>query len=1488
MKVKVNEISQSQIYFFFLVLVAFSASASLLYGIQELEVAEKNENPNSVTEYVPTSKIESIQDFFSLSNQINNTNFPRIIDHISNLSSYGSRVTGYPGYEMAASYIHNFFAGAGLEGVDYITYPLIVPIDKNTKVSINGNNYSAFTLEPNSVHTSQISRGGISGPLIYGKTGEFTDLDGKIVKDSIVALEFNSRDNWINIAALGAKGVIFLETLESTRYEAELKNIDVPLNFPRIYIENSTTSNTLRTLSTFNNQTISVYSNMEWTSIEAKNVVGYLPGLTEDTIVISSYFDSSSVIPGIAPGADQACGIATLLELIQILKDNNISPQHRIMFLALSGHHQSATGAREFVSQNYDILNRPEGIKLFISLDLSSTNNKIGITPYGYLYRFKLQFTSGNNLYGRLKDVGEKFLVSYASDIKAETGYDFDVASYIALQTFENIAPITFLGDQEPFVASNVLGLSFFTAETNRLLFHTPMDTLDKIKPDLLKSQVVYSICAISELISEESLDNYLDLQPSSFSIRHKKHVGFGNIEGYCKIYNESTGWYTNVPNALIRITSLDTRTGAAGFYSYITQADESGYYKVRGVSSSQPDNVLKFRAEAYQFDEEGNIIKGINLGPRGQSFDPSKKLTTKTITINPTVFECGSIQIFGVNHPYTQEPVAGTINYQIIHPDTRASFFSFGFIGADSVNVVFIQPDSPSVLVGELPDGVLAVYVTNSDTDVLRGKGVSVNTGETENLGYIAFITARDLQAMTQTYVDLYTSFNIYNALVDDTLHRSLNSSAAANSFLLSLNYSKAIVAITQAQTWSYDAFKGARQVIEDGTSTTIFFAILLLPFSFAVTSLLFNFDSGVKKIITTGLIYGFTLLIFYFIHPGLHLSSNIAMVILGVIAIIFVFPALYMIYSEGYDFLKNLRVRLVGSHFADTSRTSTVLIAMSTGISRMKKRKGRTIIALSGIILITFSLTLFTSASTQVSVFTRGVETTTSYEGVQIRTKDWVSPLSEQLLDTLEIEYGNNVQFSSRWWLYPPSDWDNGYVNVTSLSAANSWEGWAILGLDPEEQNFFPLAEAMNYGSWFNKSNSFECILTDFSASQLQVNVNDSVLWAGTEFKIVGILDSSIFDDLKDYDNEAISPKNNHASSANVHIRANQTFIIPSETAKKLGASLFAISILAEKSLATDIAELVSSTFGRYLEIRVGSENLVTIHKRVIQSLGQGIAELAIPLTIAILLMVNTSISTVYESKKEIAIFTSLGLAPFHIAGLFLAEFLVYAVIGSVIGYLAGITSAVTLSVIGMFPESLAINYSSGSVINALGFGIAGILLSTIYPLRISAKISVPSVKRSWELATRPGEDGKRWSIPLPFVAATKEEAKGILEFLREFFVIYESESVGGAFFAESIRTREVTRNERREIHLLAVVSLAPFDMGLKQRTDLFSYFDEEKSRWIFEIDLLKTDGILSAWETSVRRFVDSIRKQLLIWRSLPQSEKSTKAQQFKEKVS
>jgi hypothetical protein len=473
--------------------------------------------------------------YSELQRQISDTYFDNIQSHIENFSNFRSRVTGYPGYVLAADYIESFFVSQGLTDVSTMTYPNLVPIDSDTSIEVNGVNYTAHTLMPNSFNTGKAN--GLSGTLIYGGMGSYSELDGKKIEDSIVVLEFNSQDNWINVASLGAKAAIFLSTNDTNRFETEKKNLDIPLYFPRLYIHNQTTSRMIKSLAMQNSQTTSIFSQMDWTTVDAKNIMGILPGNNNDIFVISAYFDSSSIVPSVAPGADEACGIATLLELIRVIKDNNITPEKTLMFLALSGHNQQAAGARYFVDKYYSSLNVDSGIKLFFSLDLSTTSTKVGINPYGYLYNFQLQFTTGNRLIKRMKEIGEDYLEDYADDIRSDTGASFSVQSFITNTEFRHIAPITFVGDQEPFVASNVIGLSFFTAESHRIRFNTPIDLPNSLQYDQLKEQVIYVVCALSKLVLETSLDSHLDLENKLFALKTAtySHVGYGYIEGYVK-----------------------------------------------------------------------------------------------------------------------------------------------------------------------------------------------------------------------------------------------------------------------------------------------------------------------------------------------------------------------------------------------------------------------------------------------------------------------------------------------------------------------------------------------------------------------------------------------------------------------------------------------------------------------------------------------------------------------------------------------------------------------------------------------------------------------------------------------------------------------------------------------------------------------------------------------------------------------------------------
>ncbi|MFX0207345.1 MAG: M28 family metallopeptidase, partial [Candidatus Hodarchaeota archaeon] len=701
---------------------------------------------------------QDLIDFKYYADKITEHYFDNINNHITNLSSFGSRVTGYPGYELARTYIENFFREHNLYEVQSVSYPLLVPYDHGTKIMVENESFTAYALTPNSVHSCKIPATGISGPLVYGGRGLYPDLDGKKIEDTIVVLEFNTQDNWINVASLGAKAVIYLPPDETTREEAEAKTLDIPLNFPRIYLDNQTTANKIKQLCD-NNQSVTLFSDFEWQSIQAENVMGLLPGHDDDIIIVSAHFDSISVIPSIAPGADEACGIATLLELIRLMKAENITPQKTIMFLALSGHNQAAAGAREFVSQNYHLLNVQGGIKLFFSLDLSSRIKwpsfacRVGINPYGHLYKFQLRYTLGNNLYDRLKTIGEEFLLSYAHDIREATGFPFVVESYINLQEFESIAPITFVGDQEPFIASNVLGLSFYTIDSYYPQFNTPFDLPHFLQLEKLEPQVVYSICALLQLFSEEDLGRFLDLTNKDFSLILNMHVGFGTIEGYCKEFDSTTRQLTNVVNAIIRVVSCDPNTGSQGRYPFYTTTDENGFYQIRGISSSQPDNPLDFFVEAYSFDSEGKLIKINDLGENGKFFRQSEKLVKKKIIVNPTVFRCGTIGLFGVTHPIDGYSAAELLTYQVLDPDTQNEYFSYGYLGIRSVSLVFVSPNTPSLLIGELPAGVLGVYATNSSPFSLRGNGFQVQEGGFKNLGIASFIISNDLLSLSQSY---------------------------------------------------------------------------------------------------------------------------------------------------------------------------------------------------------------------------------------------------------------------------------------------------------------------------------------------------------------------------------------------------------------------------------------------------------------------------------------------------------------------------------------------------------------------------------------------------------------------------------------------------------------------------------------------------------------------------------------------------------------
>ena len=261
----------------------------------------------------------------------------------------GSRVSGYPGNVEAADLILERFEHLGLETMVQ-QFDLPTPLDGGAWLELGGERYELACLWPNLARTCQVPNAGLPGRVIYVGDGSLSEFNGHIVKGSIVVMNFNVGQNWINAALLGASAVVFVEAEKTTRGEAEVKFLQCPVDVPRFYLDGNSAGHVIAAVSS-EDLIGRIRARAPWTDVTNRNIIGILPGtdpeLSKHAMIVEAYYDSISVVPKLSPGAENAVSVATMLELARIWAED--PPARSVIFLATSGHFQAMAGAREFV-----------------------------------------------------------------------------------------------------------------------------------------------------------------------------------------------------------------------------------------------------------------------------------------------------------------------------------------------------------------------------------------------------------------------------------------------------------------------------------------------------------------------------------------------------------------------------------------------------------------------------------------------------------------------------------------------------------------------------------------------------------------------------------------------------------------------------------------------------------------------------------------------------------------------------------------------------------------------------------------------------------------------------------------------------------------------------------------------------------------------------------------------------------------------------------
>jgi hypothetical protein len=267
-------------------------------------------------------------------------------------------------------------------------------------------------------------------------------------------------------------------------------------------------------------------------------------------------------------------------------------------------------------------------------------------------------------------------------------------------------------------------------------------------------------------------------------------------------------------------------------------------------------------------------------------------------------------------------------------------------------------------------------------------------------------------------------------------------------------------------------------------------------------------------------------------------------------------------------------------------------------------------------------------------------------------------------------------------------------------------------------------------------------------------------------------------------------------------------------------------------------------------------------------------GLLELLVPLLIAGLTVLNTMRGSVYERRAELYVYNAVGIAPRYVVAMFLAEAFVYAVVGSVLGYLLSQGVGRVLSALNL-TGGLNMTFTSIATIYASLAIAAAVFISTWFPARSAMEIASPAEESGWKL---PEPEGDVLAFDLPFNFGWRDRV-AVLAFF-ERWLNEHGEGSAGRFFAEPPRVGITAAPDSRTGGLVpemcGLVWLKPFDLAVSQELRISTPSDPETDQFKARLELERRGGTREAWLRLNHAFVAALRRHFLHWRAVSDVER------------
>lgn len=1215
--------------------------------------------------------------------------------------------------------------------------------------------------------------------------------------------------------------------------------------------------------------------------------------------------------------ADQGAQEAQDLQQSREILLANLSLRRRLMFIQPAPSEETLASAR--AADLFAMRYRPLPATMMVSLDMTLGSEKLGLFFAGML--LDNPFTDADQRVSRLT----QHTLRVAADIAQASGTDHPMVDT------RNAGGVPWQGHLGgKFALAGQVGhqyavpaLALTSVDDQRLLNFTPGDTIDRVPAARAERLTGFVMSYLPALINSQDLGittrTVGSPEPQSVEVTVRKLDEFSaNNKGL------------PVPGALVltyptRQTLLPLGPSLGDVRPWMVKVSDR-----RGASMSRGSIYRAAGFLAFSYDESwSKLTSALDFNEGERQFLSTLALTKQTVFKSQSLmmFDATKVDLLGLGEPLTLAAVPQLDVLDALQDSMPRHFSTQGVLAA-GVNkpqpmsrtgtaCLMLEPTARFKL--KIGQGV-AINIDPSQPDNLKGLGFAATDPIQRDL---ALSSTRDMTGLTQSRLNKLSRSGVTNKTASD-----FTNSAVGRIKELANGGAAAAPGVEAARGMAYRGYTNALSTTNDLIKAVVIFLALVIPFCFFLMKLLSPYDDVNRQLAMFGIIFVLMAMALRLVHPAFSVAETpmvvlLAFVIFGLAAFVSV-----VMFGRFNSSMSQAVEESQMSESADAPQGRLAGAAFVVGVNNMKRRRIRTTLTCATIVLVTFTMLSVISVGQGLEPARVRVESQAPYNGL-LYARPGMSAIPALQLERLRAHFDGAVT-SARVWSQRVDEFGS-YLPMRvrrSDGKGTALDVKVLLGLERAEETLTGTMPLLPGGQWFSSDSAQEIILSKDAAGlmgwSIAEAVGSTVTLEGRTLKVVGLVDDEPMRAMRDLAGAPLLPllseaKQESAAQSEAQAaaeaagkasldaggsltgapgtsiaQARDVALVPLGIARSLcDGDYRTLSVKWPVPAGQDGAAQAKAAWDRANELIQYQHARVTVgltHPVVPQvdakalEPGQyalasnsstevgGILKVAVPIMLAATIILNTMLGSVMERKREVSIYNAIGLNPGHVMVFFLAESLVFGLVGSVAGYLIGQSLSLLFTRLNV---PLNLNYSSLSVMVVIFLTIATVLLSTVYPAMMAARAAVPSGQRRWSL---PQPKGDEIHVNFPFSYDATRVA-GVCAYLQDYMQ-QNSEASTGTFLSRAVALGPVGGGVpgKPTYAMVFDVSPSPFDLGVNQRMEVYAYFDERVRAHMLSVHLTRLSGEKGNWVSVNQPFLESMRKRLLNWRS---QKASTQAQ-------